>query len=273
MLFLPINAVDRKNLLILAVFLEGNPHLAQLGIFCEELEAVWGDLRVPSSLIIDEIYEFSADIAHRQKGHLNLSTVHGAKGREFCHVVLLDGGNWQRPSADERRLYYVGMTRARETLTLCEGFRQRNPFTSALNDVNITHCPLPKPLPSLHGLERKYETLGLASVDLGFAGRKPASDPIHGKLELIEIGQKLEVFPLNNGWGLRLPGKTQALGRLASKYVLPSSGKIEAHVEAVIRRYQEQSSPEFLPQFKNEYWSVLLPALSWLEDDGESGTE
>lgn len=248
---------------------QGNPHLAQLGIFCEELEAVWGDLRVPSSLIIDEIYEFSADIAHSQKSHLNLSTVHGAKGREFCHVILLDGGNWQRASADERRLFYVGMTRARETLTLCEGFRQGNPFTSGLNGANITRCPLPKPLPDLNSLERKYETLGLANVDLGFAGRKLASDPIHSSLERVEIGQALEVFPLKHGWGLRLPGKTQALGRLAGKYTLPSSGKIDAHVEAVVRRYRDQSSPEFLPQFKNEYWSVLLPALSWSEHDCE----
>jgi ATP-dependent DNA helicase RecQ len=244
---------------------QDNPHLAQLGLFCEELEAVWGELRVPASLIVDELYDFSSEIARTEKGRLNLSTVHAAKGREFRHVVILDGGNWQRSTADERRLYYVGMTRAQETLTLCQGVRRANPFSPGLDGPGITRCPLPNPLPDLRALERKYQTLSLADVDLSFAGRKPVDDPIHAQLDRLGIGQPLEIFPLEQGWGLRLPGETVTLGRLANKYTLPTSGKIELRVDSIIRRYRDQSKPEFARSLKNEHWYVLLPSLSWCE--------
>ena len=52
---------------------------------------------------------------------LLLTTAHRAKGLEFDHVVILDG-NWngrnQNEAEEHRRLYYVAMTRARQTLTL-----------------------------------------------------------------------------------------------------------------------------------------------------------
>ncbi|MGB4227708.1 MAG: RecQ family ATP-dependent DNA helicase [Candidatus Dechloromonas phosphoritropha] len=244
---------------------QDNPHLAQLGIFCEELEAVWGDLRVPASLIVDELYDFSADIARSEKGRLNLSTVHAAKGREFRHVLILDGGNWMKSTADERRLYYVGMTRAQETLTLCQGVRRGNPFSPGLDGPGITRCPLPSPLPDLRGLERKYRTLGLADVDLSFAGRKPVNDPLQARLDRIVIGQPLELVPFEQGWGLRVPGETLVLGRLAGKCSLPTTGKIEASVETVVRRHRDQSRPEFASRLKCEHWHVLVPTLTWCE--------
>ena len=57
-----------------------------------------------------------------------LSTIHSAKGMEFEHVILFDmidgilpnGGNQQRSGEyqEERRLFYVGMTRAKNHLTM-----------------------------------------------------------------------------------------------------------------------------------------------------------
>ena len=49
-------------------------------------------------------------------------TAHRAKGLEFDHVAVLDGG-WDKINKGEdsdapRRLYYVAMTRARQTLAL-----------------------------------------------------------------------------------------------------------------------------------------------------------
>ena len=60
-----------------------------------------------------------------------LLTAHSAKGLEFDHVVVLDG-DWNQPGggndADEqRRLYYVAMTRAKKTLALA-CFEKPNPF-------------------------------------------------------------------------------------------------------------------------------------------------
>ena len=70
---------------------------------------------------IEWLAEWGRDVRRRQRGLL-LLTAHRAKGLEFDHVVVLDG-NWDRVGRDEdadapRRLYYVAMTRARQTLTL-----------------------------------------------------------------------------------------------------------------------------------------------------------
>ena len=161
------------------------------------------------------------------------------------------------------------MTRARETLTLCQGVRRGNPFSPALDGAGVTRCPLPAPLPDLTGLARKYRTLGFADVDLGFAGRKPADDPLHSHLDRIAVGQPLELVRVAHGWGLRVPGETLVLGRLAGKYSLPATDRVEASVESVVRRHRDQSRPEFASQLKCEHWYVLLPTLTWCEAPAE----
>ena len=69
---------------------------------------------------IEWLAEWGRDARRRQHGLL-LLTAHRAKGLEFDHVVVLDGG-WDRVGLGEdpdapRRLYYVAMTRARQILT------------------------------------------------------------------------------------------------------------------------------------------------------------
>lgn len=47
-----------------------------------------------------------------------ISTIHSAKGLDFSHVFLLGMDRLQPEKPRQRRLAYVGMTRAREHLTL-----------------------------------------------------------------------------------------------------------------------------------------------------------
>ena len=74
----------------------------------------------PADNFIEWLAEWAREVRRRQRGLL-LLTAHRAKGLEFDHVVVLAGG-WGRVGRDEdvdapRRLYYVAMTRARQTLT------------------------------------------------------------------------------------------------------------------------------------------------------------
>ena len=76
---------------------------------------------LPSKYVRNWLGEWSREIRRRQQGLL-LTSAHKAKGLEFEHVVILDG-RWNAGSDAEdtdtaRRLYYVSMTRARETLSL-----------------------------------------------------------------------------------------------------------------------------------------------------------
>ena len=76
---------------------------------------------VPVEHFMEWLAEWGREVRRRQRGLL-LVTAHRAKGLEFDHVVVLDGG-WRDANQGEdadapRRLYYVAMTRARKTLAL-----------------------------------------------------------------------------------------------------------------------------------------------------------
>ena len=92
---------------------------------------------MPRREFTEWLAEWARDNRRQQHGLL-LTSAHRAKGLEFDHVVILDH-EWQPPARrasdiDElRRLYYVAMTRARLTLTLCRS-GNTNPFLSALQD-------------------------------------------------------------------------------------------------------------------------------------------
>ena len=95
-----------------------------------------GGSETPTAHFIEWLAEWGRDARRRPRG-LMLLTAHRAKGLEFDHVVLLDGrwgriGRGEDPDAS-RRLYYVAMTRARQTLTLARLSRP-HPFHGDLQD-------------------------------------------------------------------------------------------------------------------------------------------
>ena len=89
---------------------------------------------------IEWLAEWGREVRRRQNGLL-LLTAHRAKGLEFDHVVVLDGG-WHRIGRGEDRdaprcLYYVAMTRAKRSLKLADMGRG-NPFRhSLLNSPSV----------------------------------------------------------------------------------------------------------------------------------------
>ena len=80
-----------------------------------------GGGEAPVDHVIEWLAEWGREIRRRQQ-RLLLVTAHGAKGLEFDHVAVLDGG-WECAGRGEDpdaplRLYYVAITRARQTLAL-----------------------------------------------------------------------------------------------------------------------------------------------------------
>lgn len=165
--------------------------------------------------------EWGRELRRRQTGLL-LLTAHRAKGLEFDHVVILDGG-WAQDETGYRgrrtdevlRLYYVAMTRARQTLTLLR--------MSATSELELRDAPwpaqqrrgdywFPEDIPALvhreyvvrteppRELDTRYKPLELRDVDLGFAGQHASKHPVHEAIGALRTGDPLEVRENGGGW-------------------------------------------------------------------------
>ncbi len=91
--------------------------------------------RRPVDDFINYIYDASRD--YRQFEHIDpqrilISTMHSAKGLEFSAVILAGQPLASEKIEDERRLYYVGMTRAQQRLYCLYHDRQEHPFMDAI---------------------------------------------------------------------------------------------------------------------------------------------
>ena len=150
--------------------------------------------------------EWAQESRRRQRG-LMLLTAHRAKGLEFDHVVVLDGG-WNRVRRGEdtdspRRLYYVAMTRARQTLTLAR-FPGPHPLLDVLVDEPSVLLRNRSALSSTtpRELSRRYRRLGLRDVFLSYAGYQGTNNPVHRAIARLSAGDILQVRAETNRWEL-----------------------------------------------------------------------
>jgi ATP-dependent DNA helicase RecQ len=164
------------------------------------------DAPLPVSHLVDWLYETLAE-QRREKTigrGLFLNTLHGAKGLEFDHVFILDG-DWRRPAErrkqeEERRLLYVGMTRARQTLCLMEMAASPNPFLGPLTGPSILRRPgSPAEAPLPNDLFRYYQVLGLQEVHLSYAAAFSPEHEIHAHLANLAVGDLLTLAENETG--------------------------------------------------------------------------
>ena len=229
-----------------------------------------GGGETPVDHFIEWLAEWGRDIRRRQRGLL-LLTAHRAKGLEFDHVAVLDGG-WDRVGGDEdpdapRRLYYVAMTRARQTLTLAnlEGSRG---FQAELVDHAATIRREATELPACpEAVEFRHVRPTLENVDLGFAGRRRADDPMHDAIGALLMGDQLGVQIGKDGrWTLRDRfGRT--VGRLAGSFRPPAGSRCRsAEVYSVVGWSREASDPKYRDAMKCDAWEAVVPELVFEPD-------
>lgn len=187
-----------------------HPFQAALAQFILETEsAAPGCERVVADLV-ESLYEFGAGArtagARRAHAPLLLMTAHRAKGLEFPHVLVLDGGGWQGRGDDERRLFYVAMTRARDTLTLCERLDGRHPFIRGMDGLTLrTRAPAPPPGDPL---DTRIWQADPSHIVLSWPGRFAPSAPIHRRLAALDVGTPLCLRARADGrpgWELAAP--------------------------------------------------------------------
>ena len=223
-----------------------------------------GGAETPVAHFIEWLAEWAREVRRRQRGLL-LTTAHRAKGLEFDHVAILDGG-WERvehKDADsQRRLYYVAMTRARQTLTLAR-FPAPHPFHDALPDSPVVlrrdaPLSLPTPVPEL---ARTYRRLSLRDVDLGFAGRKRPGDHVHCAIASLAPGDPLTVRVESHPWEL-MDSTGAVVGRLAHRFGLDAGMRcVAASVLAIATWNREISESEYQGGVRCDTWEVVVPEL------------
>ncbi|MCX6891934.1 MAG: ATP-binding domain-containing protein [Verrucomicrobia bacterium] len=137
---------------------------------------------------------------------MTLGTVHAAKGVEFDHVLVI--GPWQIPASrvkqeEERRTFYVGITRARQTLTVID----RQDVHPSLPSTLADKCVIRSPFAAVNGGPDQacldYKVLSLEDIHLGYPGQFPPDHPIHKVLTSLKTGDKLTMRPCErNSLGL-----------------------------------------------------------------------
>ena len=246
--------------------LKVNPWTELLQEAVDEYELETGGAETPVAHATEWLAEWSREARRRQRG-LMLLTAHRAKGLEFDHVVVLDG-EWDRIGRNEdkdaqRRLYYVAMTRARNTLTLARLSPQFNPFLLALHDSPaVLERDAPTDLPPVRSeLERRYQQPGLRGVFLSFTGYRPPNDPVHRAIAALSPGDSLQLREDSGRWELVNDGGT-VVGRLSGNFAHPEEMRcISATVMAIITWDKESSGPEFEQNLRSEKWEVVVPEL------------
>ena len=267
----------------------------------DELAVETGNTAMPTEHCIEWLAEWSREARRRQRGLL-LVTAHRAKGLEFDHVVVLDGG-WRGTNQNEdanapRRLYYVAMTRARKTLALMR-FREgeepiaqvaderapyrvedyriedslrlaaSHPIQTALQDEAAVLRRRPAPLPPfVPELQHRHERLAMKDVDLGFAGRLNAGHPLHKAIAALAPGDPLT--PRNDGGGWELVDQAgRTVGRLAKEFRPPPGTRCQSGTVLAIATWRREfSQPQYQPWIKCDTWEVVLPELRFVPNDG-----
>ncbi len=228
-----------------------------------ELEA--GSEEMPVDHFIEWLAEWGKEIRRRQRGLL-LLTAHRAKGLEFNHVAVLDGG-WERVGPDEdpdspRRLYYVAMTRARQTLSLVS-FSGSHSLQEALQNTSAVLRREPTELSSTTPeLARQYRWPGLKEIDLGFAGRHSIDHPVHRAIADLSPGDSLKARVNEQGRWELLNQSGMVVGRLANNFRLPPGTRCSsATVFAIVVWNRETSAPQYRDGAQCDTWEVVVPEL------------
>jgi len=120
------------------------------------------------------------DFLYESKAGICISTIHRSKGQEFDEVVLVldEYSLWRE---EDRRLLYVGMTRARERLTI---HYNRLDWLDARADAEVDDADHPAPGRILFSLGHEDVWLSRFRQDSYAVDRLRAGDPLVVDLDL-----------------------------------------------------------------------------------------
>lgn len=228
----------------------------------------------PIGRVENYFYESLVD-QHRSRNMENgifLSTVHSIKGLEFDHVFILDG-NWQKRKGleleEERRLYYVAMSRARETLQLFDIEGSQNPHIKHLHNESLITRRI-SPVHRQHSKVPRYELLGMKDLFIDFAATNKENHPGNMAIRELTTGSRLTISRIKKALYL-LNHDGIAVARLSRAAQERWQSRIdtirEITVIALACRYKTDiKDQDFQLRCRNDSWEVPVVELRYLEE-------
>jgi ATP-dependent DNA helicase RecQ len=247
--------------------------------FFENYRDETSDSILPVSRAIDRFYEFAAE-QRREKvlgQGIFLSTIHSSKGMEFPHVIILDS-DWGYPKSrteweEERRVMYVGMTRAEETLRLMKVPGRPNPFLREIRGDFVISKTYTGEAIENEFQNKRYELIGLDEVYMDYAGCFKNGENIHNLLACLEAGEcvafhsKGKSIEIHNSDGGRV-------AKLSEKGFAKWSQRMEQihelRIIALLRRDRDDPNEDFINRIKADKWE--LPILEAVYSPSSRGS-
>lgn len=259
--------VDRTRLLTipdLVAILNGQPQSRWTDLIGEGIGLLAREL-VEKAAPVPDLVQWFGEWAREARGEqrgLLLLTAHRAKGLEFDHVVILNGG-WDRPSRGEdadapRRLFYVAMTRAKASLTVLT--HGAHPFLRPDGMAILPRRVTPDTV-ALPRARLRYVSPDPRLVDLSFAGRLPDGHPTLAAISATRPGDPVTLARNDDRWRIE-DAQGRTLARLARAFAPPEGATfLRGEVAAILNWRKEDGDESYHHLHRRAEWEVVLPEL------------
>lgn len=250
-----------------------NPWWALIKELIRGYEEETGDAALPVPSLIESLYDSLVELRREQSigNGVFLATLHGAKGMEFPHVFILDGG-WREEvdspkREEERRIFYVGMTRAKQTLCLFRRKDLRNPHVGLVSGDSVMERQLVglEQLPE-QVMRLRYEPLSLADLYISSAGKYPETHPIHSHLSALEPGAMLFMRRIEERVGL-FDNEGICIAHLSRQGASQWMDRLErvktVRIIGMILREKRLEADEYRSQCLVDSWEVPWVEVVW----------
>ncbi|MGZ8237933.1 MAG: RecQ family ATP-dependent DNA helicase [Methylobacter sp.] len=246
-----------------------NPWVEQLKDILLDWQKETNDGEVSTQQTLEFLYEtLSGQRKERRLGQgVFLTTIHSVKGMEFSHLVIMEGG-WTKDSLEEqRRLLYVAMTRAKETLCLMQRKDAYHPFLNEIaGDFTFQRDAAESRQADQQKVSMHYAILGLNDFHIDYAGHYPETDIIHQHLSKLTPGSLLSIAD-NSGKVVLQHGEVTVamLSKKGHQEWADKLPRIESiRVIAMIKRYRDDSEESYRSRCKVEQWEIPMVELQYI---------
>jgi ATP-dependent DNA helicase RecQ len=255
---------------VLEQFKQKNTWTSQI----EQILTAWCAISSDMEISIDRALDFALETLleekreHKTGTGVFLGTAHSVKGMEYPVVFILDGGWKQKDLEEERRLFYVAMTRSIKAAYICRIQGSQNPHVKFLEQNDFTHVSTEEQ-EGFNGFNENLTVsiLGLEDLFISFAASFPEGASIHrtlaavNPLDIVYILEKKNHIYIENK-------HHQTIARLSNKGKAKWHGNtqtiLHARVLGVVRRHKSDGEDYDGKNEKVESWE--LPIIEILHE-------